>query len=93
MLEAERQRTTHGYVDSWAAEFSRLTEDDAFATFLQVVCHYHDRYYIHIYIYIHCFLLSFAPFFPPSLSLSKTRDNGMDSNSFLKKGFAFQVAQ
>lgn len=39
MLEADRQRTNHGYVDSWAAKFSELTEDDAFATFLQVL-HY-----------------------------------------------------
>lgn len=36
MLEAERQRSNHGYVDTWAAKFSELTQDDAFATFLQV---------------------------------------------------------
>lgn len=39
MLEAERQRTDHGHVNYWATKFSELTEDDAFATFLQVL-HY-----------------------------------------------------
>lgn len=36
MLEADRQKTTFGYMANWAVEFSQLVEDDAFATFIQV---------------------------------------------------------
>lgn len=36
LLEAERQKTATGHVGDWAVEFLRLTEDDAFATFVQV---------------------------------------------------------
>ncbi|KAL5708110.1 adenylosuccinate synthase [Ranunculus cassubicifolius] len=38
LLEAERQKTA-GHVDDWATEFIRLTEDDVFSTFIQVL-HY-----------------------------------------------------
>ena len=36
LLEAERQKTAFGYVEDWAVEFLRLSEDDVFATFVQV---------------------------------------------------------
>ncbi|XP_043711978.1 uncharacterized protein LOC122660809 [Telopea speciosissima] len=39
LLEAERQKSVCGLVDDWAVEFLRLTEDDVFATFIQVL-HY-----------------------------------------------------
>ncbi|KAI3996940.1 hypothetical protein MKX01_021216 [Papaver californicum] len=39
LLEAERQKTTFGHVEDWAIEFLRLTEDDVFSTFIQVL-HY-----------------------------------------------------
>lgn len=39
LLEAERQKTAFGYVEDWAVEFLRLTEDDVVATFVQVL-HY-----------------------------------------------------
>ncbi|PON91690.1 Exostosin-like [Trema orientale] len=39
MLEAERQKTAYGRMADWAVQFSQLAEDDAFATFLQVL-HY-----------------------------------------------------
>ncbi|XP_026413706.1 uncharacterized protein LOC113309491 isoform X2 [Papaver somniferum] len=39
LLEAERQKTTFGHVEDWAVEFLRLTEDDVFSTFIQVL-HY-----------------------------------------------------
>ncbi|OVA03144.1 Epidermal growth factor-like domain [Macleaya cordata] len=35
VLEAERQRSTFGYVEDWAVEFLRLSEDDVFTTFIQ----------------------------------------------------------
>lgn len=37
MLEAERQKATVKRVDDWADEFSKLMEDDAFTTFIQVL--------------------------------------------------------
>ncbi|KAF7819004.1 putative glucuronoxylan glucuronosyltransferase F8H [Senna tora] len=39
MLEAYRQKATYGHVNDWAVEFSRLIEDDVFATLIQVL-HY-----------------------------------------------------
>lgn len=36
MLEADRQKTAFGFGEDWAVKFSELTEDDAFATFIQV---------------------------------------------------------
>lgn len=39
LLEAERQKTAFGYVEDWAVEFLRLTDDDVVATFVQVL-HY-----------------------------------------------------
>uniref|UniRef100_A0A2P2JYW2 Uncharacterized protein MANES_09G028900 n=1 Tax=Rhizophora mucronata TaxID=61149 RepID=A0A2P2JYW2_RHIMU len=39
LLEAERQRTVFGHVKDWAVEFLRLTGDDVFNTFIQVL-HY-----------------------------------------------------
>ncbi|PON32049.1 Exostosin-like [Parasponia andersonii] len=39
MLEAERQNTAYGRMADWAVQFTQLAEDDAFATFLQVL-HY-----------------------------------------------------
>ncbi|KAL5137596.1 putative glucuronoxylan glucuronosyltransferase F8H [Glycine soja] len=39
LLEAERQKTAIGHVDDWAVEFLKLTEDDAFATLIQIL-HY-----------------------------------------------------
>lgn len=39
LLEAERQKTAIGHVDDWAVEFLKLTEDDVFATLIQVL-HY-----------------------------------------------------
>ena len=36
MLEAERQKTDFGHMEDWAAQFSRLIEDDVVATFVQV---------------------------------------------------------
>ncbi|KAF7826514.1 putative glucuronoxylan glucuronosyltransferase F8H [Senna tora] len=38
MLEAERKKTAIGVVVDWAVEFSKLMEDDAFTTFVQVPC-------------------------------------------------------
>lgn len=37
MLEAERQKTVYGRNEDWAVEFSKLVEDDVFATFVQVL--------------------------------------------------------
>ncbi|GAB2266985.1 hypothetical protein Dimus_001971 [Dionaea muscipula] len=37
LLEAERQRSAFGHVADWATELSQFTEDDVFATFLQVL--------------------------------------------------------
>lgn len=39
LLEAERQKNVLGLVEDWAIEFSKLLEDDVFATFIQVL-HY-----------------------------------------------------
>ncbi|KAG5003480.1 hypothetical protein JHK82_027492 [Glycine max] len=39
LLEAERRKTAIGHVDDWAVEFLKLTEDDAFATLIQIL-HY-----------------------------------------------------
>ncbi|KAF6158610.1 hypothetical protein GIB67_040124 [Kingdonia uniflora] len=39
LLEAERQKSAYGHVDDWAVELIKLTEDDAFSTFIQVL-HY-----------------------------------------------------
>ncbi|CAK9157198.1 unnamed protein product [Ilex paraguariensis] len=39
LLEAERQKTEFGHVEDWALELLQLTEDDVFATFIQVL-HY-----------------------------------------------------
>ncbi|VFQ91192.1 unnamed protein product [Cuscuta campestris] len=39
LLEAERQKALHGHVEDWADQFSQLTEDDVFATVIQVL-HY-----------------------------------------------------
>ncbi|GAB2261464.1 hypothetical protein Droror1_Dr00002461 [Drosera rotundifolia] len=39
LLEAERQRLAFGRVEDWATELSQLSEDDVFATFIQVL-HY-----------------------------------------------------
>ncbi|XP_048320595.2 uncharacterized protein LOC107425930 [Ziziphus jujuba] len=39
MLEAKRQKDAYGRVEDWAVEFSKLVEDDVFATFVQVL-HY-----------------------------------------------------
>ncbi|XP_077214389.1 exostosin family protein [Tasmannia lanceolata] len=39
LLEAHRQKSLSGRVDDWAVEFSKLEEDDVFATFIQVL-HY-----------------------------------------------------
>ncbi|XP_057535580.1 uncharacterized protein LOC130813737 isoform X1 [Amaranthus tricolor] len=39
LREAERQKSVFGHVDDWAAEILKLTEDDAFATLIQVL-HY-----------------------------------------------------
>ncbi|GMH18719.1 hypothetical protein Nepgr_020560 [Nepenthes gracilis] len=39
LLEAERQKSIFGYVGDWATELLKLAEDDAFATFIQVL-HY-----------------------------------------------------
>ena len=36
MLEAERQKSAFGRVEDWAAEFTKLIEDDVFATVVQV---------------------------------------------------------
>lgn len=36
MLEAERQKSAFGHIDDWAVEFLKLTEDDVFATLMQV---------------------------------------------------------
>ena len=36
LREAERQKSVFGHVDDWAAEILKLTEDDAFATLIQV---------------------------------------------------------
>ena len=37
LLEAERQKSTIGHVDDWAVELSQLSEDDVFATLIQVI--------------------------------------------------------
>lgn len=39
LLEAERQKTAHGFVAGWAEALLHLSEDDVFATFLQVFIH------------------------------------------------------
>lgn len=39
LLEAERQKSTFSHVDGWAVELSQLSEDDVFATLMQVL-HY-----------------------------------------------------
>lgn len=39
LLEAERQKTAFGRVEDWAMAFLQLSEDDVFATFIQVL-HY-----------------------------------------------------
>lgn len=39
LLEAERQKTAFGRVEDWAAKLLELSEDDVFATFIQVL-HY-----------------------------------------------------
>ncbi|KAL2535080.1 Exostosin family protein [Abeliophyllum distichum] len=39
LLEAERQNATLGFVEDWARKFSELSEDDVFATLVQVL-HY-----------------------------------------------------
>ncbi|KAA8518213.1 hypothetical protein F0562_015687 [Nyssa sinensis] len=39
LLEAERQKTVFGHVEDWAVKFLQLSEDDVFATFIQVL-HY-----------------------------------------------------
>ncbi|KAF5750199.1 Exostosin family protein isoform 1 [Tripterygium wilfordii] len=39
LLEAERQKADFGHVEDWATQLMQLTEDDVFATFLQVL-HY-----------------------------------------------------
>lgn len=39
LLEAERQRNALGRVDNWASAFLQFSEDDVFATFMQVL-HY-----------------------------------------------------
>ena len=36
LLEAERQKNILGLVEDWAIEFSKLLEDDVFATLIQV---------------------------------------------------------
>lgn len=36
LREAERQKSAFGHVDDWAAEMLLLTEDDVFATLIQV---------------------------------------------------------
>lgn len=36
LLEAERQKTAFGRVEDWAAKLLELSEDDVFATFIQV---------------------------------------------------------
>lgn len=37
LLEAERQRNAFSRVDDWASAFLKFSEDDVFATFLQVL--------------------------------------------------------
>jgi hypothetical protein len=44
LLEAERQKTAFGYVEDWAVEFLRLTEDDVVATFVQVYAFVYAEY-------------------------------------------------
>uniref|UniRef100_A0A5B6Z8Z3 EGF-like domain-containing protein n=1 Tax=Davidia involucrata TaxID=16924 RepID=A0A5B6Z8Z3_DAVIN len=39
LLEAERQKTVFGHVEDWAVKFLQLSQDDVFATFIQVL-HY-----------------------------------------------------
>lgn len=36
LLEAQRQKTLFDKEDAWAVEYSKLEEDDVFATFIQV---------------------------------------------------------
>lgn len=36
LLEAERQKTAFGRVEDWAVQLLQLSEDDVFATFIQV---------------------------------------------------------
>lgn len=43
MLEAERQKIVHNRYDDWAVELSKLVEDDAFATFVQVIFFFFDK--------------------------------------------------
>ena len=45
LLEAERQKTAIGHVDDWAVEFLKLTEDDAFATLIQVLLFFLPNYF------------------------------------------------
>ena len=45
LLEAERQKTIIGHVDDWAVEFLKLTEDDAFATLIQVLLFFLANYF------------------------------------------------
>ena len=45
LLEAERQKTAIGHVDDWAVEFLKLTEDDAFATLIQVLLFFLANYF------------------------------------------------
>lgn len=50
VLEAERQKTAFGHVEDWAVQFQQLSEDDVFATLIQVYlicqlqCSHLDRY-------------------------------------------------
>lgn len=39
LLEAERQKSEHGHMEDWALEFMKLSKDDVFSTFIQVL-HY-----------------------------------------------------
>ena len=45
LLEAERRKTAIGHVDDWAVEFLKLTEDDAFATLIQVLLFFLPNYF------------------------------------------------
>ena len=45
LLEAERRKTAIGHVDDWAVEFLKLTEDDAFATLIQVLLFFLANYF------------------------------------------------
>ena len=41
VLEAERQKNLLGNVEDWGVEFSKLKDDDVFATLIQVYSYYY----------------------------------------------------